>query len=398
MKDIKTSANTTKEVSTFRSGKYTFSAFHDAGKLALLIMECRIMSDLIKSLPVSPTLCVELNDEELLRQYIYATLILEGGLLNHDTVTEILNDGTRRSIAAKGVLSMRDAALFVTEEKSGSSYQEITENEIKELNGIIIGLNRNKETGTINYRTTPALTGGGHTGAFVGPLYNPPKILSDIKVLMHEFVTWINSREIMELDPLLRSALASFHLMLIHPFDRNNAKIARLLETRLLHAAGIRFVPLMLPDFYNEESDGYFSALKASLNSKNDITPFLEFALNARLECLKKANTIITLSMRKLALRDYFMSLRGEKLLTAKQYDLVSNLLANPKPISLAGIFKTNPYRMIYSSSCERTARRDLSKLTDMNLLTPRENKSYALNMRAFGKGNIRGKKIKGSC
>jgi hypothetical protein len=102
--------------------------------------------------------------------------------------------------------------------------------------------------------------------------------------------------------------------------------------------------------------------------------------------------------MRKLALRDYFMSLRGEKQLTAKQYDLVISLLADPKPISLTEIFKTNPYRVIYSSSCERTARRDLSKLTNMKLLTPRENKSYALNMRAFGEKSGNLKKIKGRC
>ncbi|MBE9532351.1 MAG: hypothetical protein IME98_06045, partial [Proteobacteria bacterium] len=176
-------------------------------------------------------------------------------------------------------------------------------------------------------------------------------------------------------------------------------KTARLIESSILHTSGMHFVPLMLAEHYNEESEGYFSSINASLNSKNhNLTAFLEFALTAHLECLKKTKQIITSSMRKLALRDHFLSLRGEKLLTAKQFDLVSNLLTDPKPISLSEIFKTNPYRMIYSTSCERTARRDLGKLTQMKLLTPRENKSYALNMRAFGNNSKFGRKIKGRC
>ncbi len=397
MKDKKISANTLKEVSTYRSGKYAFSAIHDEALLYPLIMECRITDDLIKNLPIIPTLCTELHDERLLRQYVYSTLILEGGLLNSDTVNQILNDESRRSKAAKEVHAMRDAALFVVEEKSANPIV-ITEDAIGEINGIVTGLTKTKNPWTNNYRTEPAMSEDAETGVFIGPFHNPPTIRSDIKILMHEFVSWINSKDIIELDPLVRSALASFHLQLIHPFDGAVARNAWLLETRVLHAAGMRFMPLMLPDYYNEEKDRYFSSLKDSLNSKNDLTPFLEFALTARLESLKKTRQIITSSMRKLALRDYFMTLRGDKLLTAKQYDLVSNLLADPKPISLTDIFKTNPYRIIYSSSCERTARRDLGKLAEMELLTPRENKSYSLNMKAIGLKKIPGKRIKGRC
>lgn len=393
MLDKKPAVNLTKKISTFRSGKYTFSALHDADKLAPLIMECRITSDLIKSLPISPTLCAELNEEKLLDQYIYSSLILEGGLLNQDTVTKILKSSTKSGKTAGDVHGMRDAALSILEEKSETKSREITELDIRRLNGIITGLNIIKVKEGSVYRTEPV-----PESALFGPFHSTTKILSDTKVLMNEFVSWINSKDIISLDPLLRSALASFHLLLIHPFESSNAKTASVLESLILHTSGLRFVPLMLPDFYNEEVDAYFGALKASINTKDDLTPILEFALKARLECLKKTKRIITSSMRELALRDYFLSLRGEKLLTAKQFDLISNLLSDPKPISLTEIFKTNPYRMIYSSSCERTARRDLGKLTEMNLLTPRENKSYALNMGAFGKKPITGKKIKGRC
>lgn len=397
MKDKNIMANTLKEISTYRSGKYKFSAVHDEALLYPLIMECRITDDLIRNLPIIPTLCTELNDEKLVRQYVYSTLILEGGLLNSDTVDQILNDKNKESKSAKEVHAMRDAALFIVEEKTENPLV-ITEDTVGEINGIVAGLTKTKSPWTNNYRTEPVIKKDTDGGVFISPFQNPPKIRSDIKILMHEFFSWINSKEIIQLDPLVRSALASFHVQLIHPFDNAIARNAWLLETRVLHAAGMRFMPLMLPVYYNEEKDRYFSSLKDSLNSKGDLTPYLQFALTARLESLKKTRQIITSSMRKLALRDYFMTLRGEKLLTAKQYDLVSNLLADPKPISLTDIFKTNPYRIIYSSSCERTARRDLGKLTEMELLTPRENKSYALNMKAIGLKKIPGKRIKGRC
>ncbi|MBE9531298.1 MAG: Fic family protein, partial [Proteobacteria bacterium] len=274
MRDKKQSINLTKEVSTFRSGKYTLSALHDAEKLAPLIMECNITSDLINSLPTSPTLCLELDDEKLIAKYIYSTLILEGGLLNRDIVNDTLRSSARRSNAAKEVHSIRDAALSILEESSETNPLEITEESIKKLNGLITGHAKKKESGESRYRTELA-----ETNKVTGPFTAPPKILSDTKILMNEFVSWINSKEIMELDPWLRSAIASFHLMLIHPFDRANAKTARLIESSILHTSGMHFVPLMLAEHYNEESEEYFSTIKASLNTTNkDLTAFLEFA------------------------------------------------------------------------------------------------------------------------
>ena len=397
MADRKNYQNLTKEVSTFRSGKYMFSAVHDDALLSPLLLECRIMSDLIKNLPVFPTLSPELNNENLLKRYIYSTSIIEGSLLNSDTVSQVLRDGTRKNKAAKEVLDMRDAVLGVISDDTKGPC-EVTEETVKGLHAIITGLNRTKTAGEESYRTEPITIGNADQGGDHFFTHTPPKILSDIKVLMHSFVSWINGRDIMELDPLLRSALASFHLFLIHPFDSANGKTARLLETRILHQAGGRFAPLLRANFYNNEKDKFFSSIKASINSRNDVTPFLEFTLSAHLKSLKEINESVTSSIRKIALKDYFFTLRSSRELTDKQYNLVTSLLTDPTPVRLSDLFKVNPYRVIYSSSCERTARRDLSKLTEMNLLTPSEDKSFALNLKAIGRRDRTRKTIKGRC
>ena len=398
MADKKNYHNLTKEVSTFRSGKYTFSAVHDVSLLAPLLLECRIMGDLLKNLPVFTTLSSELNSENLIEKYIYSTSIIEGSLLNRDTVSQVLNDGTRRNKAAKEVLDMRDAVLSVIEDDVKEGPWEITEEGVKGLHAIITGLNRAKDPARDSYRTEPVMVGNAEGG---GPHYfthTPPKILSDIKVLMHAFVSWINTKEMQEMDPLLRATLASFHLFSIHPFDSATGKTARLLETQILHQEGGRFAHLLRTSFYNKEKDEYFSSIKASVNSRNDVTPLLKFALSAHLKSLKEINESVTSSIRKIALKDYFFTLRSSRELTDKQYNLVTSLLADPTPVKLTDLFKVSPYRVIYSSSCERTARRDLSKLTEMNLLSPREDKSFALNLRAIGRGDRTRKPLKGRC
>lgn len=397
MADRKNYQNLTKEVSTFRSGKYQFSAVHDEAQLAPLLLECRIMRDLIKNLPVFTTLSAQLSHENLIKRYIYSTSIIDGSLINSDTVSEILKDGTRKNKAAKEVLDMRDAVLAVLSDDSDGP-REVTEKAIKELHAIITGLNRTKTAGGESYRTEAITIGSADQGVSRFFTHTPPKILSDIKVLMHSFVAWINQREIMEMDPLLRSALASFHLFLIHPFDNANGKTARLLETQILHQTGGRFAPLLRASFYNDEKDKFFSSIKASINSRNDVTPLLEFALSAHLKSLKKINEAVTSSIRKIALKDYFFTLRSSRELTDKQYSLVTSLLTDPTPVKLSDLFKVNPYRVIYSSSCERTARRDLSKLTEMNLLSPGEDKSFALNLKAIGRREGTRKNVKGRC
>ncbi|MEE9543014.1 MAG: Fic family protein [Thermodesulfobacteriota bacterium] len=397
MADRKNYQNLTKEVSTFRSGKYQFSAVHDEAQLAPLLLECRIMRDLIKNLPVFPTLSAQLSHENLLKRYIYSTSIIDGSLINSDSVSEILKDGTRKNKAAKEVLDMRDAVLGVLSDESDGPI-EVTEEAIKGLHAIITGLNRTKTAAGESYRTEATAIGSADQGVGHFFTHTPPKILSDIKVLMHSFVAWINQREIMEMDPLLRSALASFHLFLIHPFDNASGKTARLLETQILHQAGGRFAPLLRASFYNDEKDKFFSSIKASLNSRNDVTPLFEFALSAHLKSLKEINETVTSSIRKIALKDYFFTLRSSRELTDKQYSLVTSLLTDPTPVKLSDLFKVNPYRVIYSSSCERTARRDLSKLTEMNLLSPREDKTFALNLKAIGRREGTRKSIKGRC
>jgi Fic family protein len=397
MADRKIYQNLTKEVSTFRTGKYFFSAAHSTDKISPLLLECRILTDLIRQLPVFQTLSSELNHEELIKQYIYSTSIIEGSLINSDTVSRILKEGTRKNKAAKEVLDLRDAVEQVIGDEIQGPVQ-VREDNIKTLHATITGLKRKKAAGAESYRTDMITIGEATQD---GPNYfthTPPKILSDIKVLMRAFVSWINSKEVMEMDPLIRASLASFHLFLIHPFDSGNGKTARLLETQILHQAGGLFAPLLRTSFYNKEKDNFFSSIKASINPKNDVTPFLEFALRAHLEGLKEINDAVTTSIRKIALKDHYFTLRGTRELTDKQYNLVTSLLADPTPVKLSDLFKLNPYRVIYSSSCERTARRDLSKLTEMNLLSPMEDKSFALNLKALGRGVWPKKSVKGRC
>lgn len=130
-----------------------------------------------------------------------------------------------------------------------------------------------------------------------GGKYTPPKIPDDLKNLVAEYIDWINSEEIVTLDPFLRAALAHYYFCLIHPFWDGNGRTARLIEAILLQTANIKYVPKELSNFYYRNVDDYYIAFSKSIRVKKEVTAFLEFALTASVESLKSIkNKIIYLS------------------------------------------------------------------------------------------------------
>ena len=183
------------------------------------------------------------------------------------------------------------------------------------------------------FRSTPGTYRNGlvYVGDLAhGGVYKPPKILDDVKNLMKEFNKWINSDEILELDPFIRAALAHYHCSLIHPFWDGNGRTARLIETVILDAANIKYVPKMLANLYYKNVDDYYIAYSKTiaLKKNNDVSPFLEFVLKSVVKALKKIKEDITFSIRMLVIHDSFRISLENKNITKRQYQF---LLLLPK-------------------------------------------------------------------
>ena len=212
----------------------------------------------------------------------------------------------------------------------------------------------------------------------------PPKNLADVRILMKDFVRWMNGNDVIQLDPVIRGALAHYHLALIHPFGDGNGRTARLIEALIMRRAGIRYAPLMLSNYYYKNIDEYFWAFSKSIkNKEKDVTPFLEIVFKGLCESLEEIKGRITHFIRLFTMRDYFAFLREDRGITQRQHDLLGILLEYLAPFTLNDLYSKPLFRLLYRSVSERTARRDLHKLESMNILT-KKNGEYLLNLRAL--------------
>ena len=97
-----------------------------------------------------------------------------------------------------------------------------------------------------------------------GGVYKPPKCLDDIRNLMKAYINWLNSKEVLSEDLIIRPALAHFYLGMIHPFGDGNGRLSRVIEALLLKSAGMKFVSPMLSNYYYKNIDDYYWAFSLS--------------------------------------------------------------------------------------------------------------------------------------
>ena len=322
-------------------------------------------------------------DEEIIRKSIFSTAAIEGNSLSETDVNKII-DGTssrnlkeklsREIINLKSTYELLDSLskqndLLITEEIIRKLHKEITK-EISYGNNIP-GEYRNHKVKV------------GDTG--YGGIYTPPYIKKDISLLMIEFCKWINSEKILDLNPIVRAALAHYHLGIIHPFGDGNGRTARAVESLILKNEKIKYVPVMLSNFYYSKMDDYYIAYSDSLSSsKKEITPFIKFVLQGFVNSLKDIKKRITTFIRLFTLEDYYKYLKNNKHLTQRQYELLSILIKSTTNIKFKQLFTESPFRTLYKNVTERTARRDLNSLLNMGLITKDDNDSYLINLKAL--------------
>jgi Fic family protein len=348
------------------------------------IIEARVLYKTVSDLPILPALSTQLK-EEIVRRSIFGTAAIEGNPLTEEKVGEIISESNHARTmerAEQEIYNLKLAYDFVAgQETSGTSFS-VTEEIVKQIHRVITSSIEHEHNEPGKYRNHVVKVGDSEHGG----IYTPPKCLPDIKTLMKQYVLWINSEEVKKLNPTIRGALSHYYLALIHPFGDGNGRTARLVEALLLRLAGIKYVPIMLSNYYYRNVDDYFWAFsKARKNKNNDVTPFLEFALKGIIESLNQLKERITHFIRKFSLRDYYAHLRDVRDITHRQHDLLIMLLDHELgSFTLNDMYKVSPFNILYRKVSERTARRDLQKLSSKRLLVLSDDGKNMLNWRAL--------------
>lgn len=371
-------------VPTFRSGNFVFSRQHNRSEIEPLIYCARLLYGTVISIPVLPQWSARFEDE-IIRRSIFGTAALEGNPLKEEEVEKIIREepkGWKADRAEQEIRNLKAVYTYIGEQAPSPSPVELTESFIQEIHEIITSDISYAANVPGKYRSHEVKVGDKDHGG----VYTPPKCLPDIETLMAKFVEWVNSDPVKAMDPLLRGALAHYHLGLIHPFGDGNGRVARIVEAFVLRLSDIKYVPTMLSNYYYKKMDAYYWAFSlARKNKEHDVTPFLKFVLEGVIDSLNEIKGGITDNLLSLVMRDYVAHLRETKQISERQYDLIHMLLSSRRPVTLSDLLTMAPFNALYRKVSERTARRDLQKLADKSIgVLKLQNDKYALNHERF--------------
>ena len=172
---------------------------------------------------------------------------------------------------------------------AGSNYaynHPITENNIRRLwEKIVDGVCENEEHRGKLYRDGMVYVGSGERVIHV------PAQAEQLPELMTQ---WFAYREADNSDLLIRSFVAHFYFVYLHPFCDGNGRAARILNASQLYHGGYRKMKnLPLSSAINNQLSGYYGSLADSETVLNgiddrwlDLSPFVSYMLDAFERCL----------------------------------------------------------------------------------------------------------------
>jgi Fic family protein len=356
---------------------FMFSDYYDTKIINSMLSRASILNTTISDIPLLPQQASDM-DTDIMAESISGTAAIEGNPYTEAEIKMLIaqkNDDISSANHKIEIKNLIDAYIKLDSFPHSDEKLIITEEMIKELHHSLTKDLTYKGNTPGQYRDKLVKVGSEEHGG----IYRPPSSLNDIENLMASFIDWINSEELLSTDPFIRAALAHYHLSLIHPFFAGNGRTARLLEAYILHNANVRHVSKMLSNYYYKNLDRYFLSFSLTKRKSKDMTPFLQFVLEAVNSCLDKLKDRVYDYLYELTMREFLTIMKTDGDINERQYDLLVLMMEEKCDVTLAGLHTEKPFVYMYKDVTEQTARRDLKKLSDMKLLKLGEAKTYSL-------------------
>jgi Fic family protein len=195
----------------------------------------------------------------------------------------------------------------------------------------------------------------------------------DVKAEMDKFLLWLNDDAVV-IDGVLKSAIAHFWFVIIHPFDDGNGRIARAVSDMLLarsENSSERFYSLS--NHIQQERSVYYETLRTVQHSDGDITEWLIWFLN----CLKHALLETQKSMQNVLRKAEFWDAHKETPINERQRLMINKLFDD-----FFGKLTSSKWAKITKCSTD-TALRDMKDLIEKGILIQSEaggrNTNYTL-------------------
>lgn len=365
---------------TLPSGKeFTFCDRFSRARVGRWLVEARLLLPLIDEIPALPDFRRNLM-QQAENDCIFSNAALAGNPLDQQETALIF---ARGGVGADQV-NVREAANlaaaydFLAGLSRYNAFLPLTENTIKKTHKALTQQLSYRRNIPGVYRVQPVAHQEGHPW----PVWEKtPQSQDDIAFLMREFTAWMNSKPLVDQEPLIRAAMAHFHLLAICPFGAANGRAARAVEALILQMAGVKWLPYLLARRYALDPKAYLDSFEAALTSQPmDLTPFVSLVLEGAVQALHEVKRSLLAGLRGRVLREYYQELKHAKKLNDRQFKLVMLLLDQGGGFMESELAETEPLAAIFRKAGFEQARDEVEALVREGLLRQDEQGRYALD------------------
>jgi Fic family protein len=179
-----------------------------------------------------------------------------------------------------------------------------------------------------------------------------------VKEEMDKFLEWFNDKSPM--DPVLKSAIAHFWFIIIHPFDDGNGRIARAISDLMLGRADKtteRYYSMSSQILIERKK--YFEILQKVQHSRGDLTDWLEWFLH----CLQNSLLATETTLQKILRKTEFWKVHENTIFNERQRFVLNKMFDG-----FEGKLKSSKWAKIAKCSPD-SALRDIKDLIDKGIL-----------------------------
>lgn len=175
---------------------------------------------------------------------------------------------------------------------------------------------------------------------------------------MQKFLTWFDNQD--SVSSVIRSAIAHFWFVSIHPFEDGNGRLARILSDMLLargEKSEFRFYNVSSQ--INKDKNHYYDILERMQHGDGDITEWLVWYMQKLVDALDEAEAIVTTILNK----SFFWQKASSVPMTERQTQMLNLFLDGYEA-------KITSKTWASLAKCSKdTAIRDIQDLVEKNIL-----------------------------
>lgn len=270
--------------------------FKYTNKIVKLLTKISASRETILNSPLIPKWNITLRQEAIIHS-AHSSTSIEGNRLSLEQVSELAR-GREITAARKDkqeVLNYLDVLRnmknlikenFITEIDILNIHRMVTKNTLDNLEDC--GVYRNRYVVVAN--------------RFTGEVFFRPPQNQEVPGLVKNLLSWMNSKESKELDPVIEAGIVHYEFVRIHPFVDGNGRTARVLAALILYLRGFDTNQFFcLDDYYDSDRPAYYKALQSVKPDTLDLTNWLEYfteGVNISTEAVKER--VVRLSSKRM--------------------------------------------------------------------------------------------------